>query len=81
LARHGNYSGLVEPNKPVNLVAVIAANEYWTPPVEPGSAWLYEGVLPLVRSFFAEHKDHGIVYVESGDFFGIDDFEPWDEIE
>lgn len=75
------HPGFVVPNKSVDLVAVIGASEYWNPPVEPDSSWLYDGVFPLVRFFLAEHREHGIVYVESGGFFGIDDFESWDEIE
>lgn len=75
------YPGLVEPNKSVDVAAVLCASKYWNPPADSGSNWLYEEVLPLVKTFLAEHCEHGIVYGESGDFFGIDDSESWSEIE
>jgi hypothetical protein len=75
------HCGLVEPNKPVDVAAVIGASKYWHPPAGPNSSWLYEGVFPLVKTFLAEHREHGIIYVESGEFFSTDDFESWSEIE
>ncbi len=73
--------GIVEPNNPVDVTAVIGASKYWKPPAESNSNWLYEEIFPLVNAFLVEHCEHGIIYVESGDFFGIDDFESWSEIE
>lgn len=78
---HLEHDGLVESNKPINLSAILNASAYWNPPLEPESSWLYEEVLPLVRAFLSEHTDHEVIHVESGDFFGREDFESWVEIE
>jgi hypothetical protein len=74
------HKGLVEPNRSVDVVAIQAAEDYWNPPCEPQSDWLYKQILPTVRAFLSEHAAHDILYVESGEFFGRDDFESWLEI-
>lgn len=71
------HRGFVEPNKPVDLAVLLGADKYWHPPSEPDSAWLYEEIFPVVRTFLSVHQEHGIIFVESGDFFGIEDFESW----
>lgn len=43
--------------------------------------WLYGSVFPVVRAFFRAHQGHRITYVESGSFFGLEDFDDWLEIE
>jgi len=78
---HLEHPGLVVPNKEVNLAELLAANEYWHPPADPDSNWLYEEVFPLVKSFLLEHADHGIIFVDSGDLFGIEDLDSWLELE
>jgi hypothetical protein len=74
-------TGIVEINGLVNFTNVLSAKDYWNPPPSEQSAWLNEQVFPLVRVFLSEHADHGILYFESGDFFGLEDFESWVEIE
>lgn len=78
---HLEHPAIVEPNKPVNVAAVLGANAYWNPPLEQQSAWLYDDVFPLVRAFLSEHGGHGIIFAESGSFFEIEDFDSWIEIE
>jgi hypothetical protein len=75
------HTGVVELNGLVSVAKVLNATDYWQPPLDEQSAWLNEQVFPLVRVFLSEHADHGILYVESGDFFGRMDFESWVEIE
>ena len=75
------HPGLVEPNMPVDVSSVLQADKYWHPPDGADSKWLYEGVLPAVKEFLSEHYDHGILFVESGDFFALEDFEAWIELE
>jgi hypothetical protein len=75
------HPGLVEPNKPVDIGALLSASEYWQPPLDRDSTWLYEEVFPLVKAFLSEHADHRIIFVESGDFFDREDFDSWVEIE
>lgn len=74
------HTGLVTPNSPVDIAALLAATSYWSPPVEANSLWLYKEVLPCVKTFLYEHTGHGIIFVDSGDFFGIEDFDEWIEI-
>jgi hypothetical protein len=78
---HLEHPGLVEPNKPVDIRALLDASDYWQPPLESDSAWLYEEVFPLVKAFLSEHSGHRIIFVESGDFFDREDFDSWVEIE
>lgn len=65
----------------MDIGALLEANEFWLPPLGPDSTWLYEEVFPLVKAFLLEHGDHGIIFVESGNFFDRDDFYSWVEIE
>ena len=66
---------------PVDIPVVLQAHEYWHPPEEPNRTWLYEEIFPQVKKFFSEHYEHGVLFVESGDFFGIEDFESWVELD
>ena len=74
------HEGIVEPNRSVDVAAVQATAAYWNPPSEPESDWLYKKVLPTVRTFLSGHQAHGILYVESGEFFGREDIDSWQEI-
>ena len=75
------HPGIVQPGAVVDVPDVLNASDYWNPPQDDGSSWLYEGVFPLVRAFFSEHHRHKLAYVESCSFFGIEDFDDWVEIE
>jgi hypothetical protein len=74
------HPGIVEPDHAVNTAAVNAKEEYWQPPRDRDSEWLYERIFPTVRLFFEDHEAHGIVYLESGTFFGREDFESWQQV-
>lgn len=73
--------GIVAPMQVVDLEKLLGVSDYWNPPHEPQSEWLYEQVFPLVKEFLSEHQSHGIIYVESGEFFGLEDIDSWLEIE
>jgi hypothetical protein len=80
------HPGIVAIGEPISVEAVLAASDYWSPPVGEGSQWLVEGVLPRVRRFLAAHRDHGILYIESdlvfdpegpcADWIEVEDAEP-----
>lgn len=61
-------AGVVSRRKEVNVDAVLAAESYWNPPKDENSRWLYDEVLPPLRSFISEHRAHKIVFGESEDF-------------
>jgi hypothetical protein len=58
-------SGIVDRERAVSPEAVRGASEYWSPPEEPDSLWLIDGVLPRVRAFFEKHAAHTLRF---GDF-------------
>lgn len=78
---HLEHPGLVRPNMLVEVPLISQANDYWHPPGGADSRWLYERVFPTVKKFLSEHCDHGIIFVESGDFFALEDFDSWVELE
>ena len=75
------HPGIVQADAAVDVPSVLNAADYWNPPLDDESLWLHERVFPVVRAFFSEHHAHKISYVESGSFFGIEDFDDWREIE
>jgi hypothetical protein len=64
--------GVVNETEPVSVEAVYATESYWEPPREPTSDWLYNEVLPSVRSFLRDHTPHRVVYGEETRLFGDD---------
>ena len=75
------HPGIVRAGAAVDVPNVLNASDYWNPPRDDESSWLYGNVFPVVRAFFSEHQGHRITYVESGSFFGLEDFDDWLEIE
>jgi hypothetical protein len=72
------YCGLEEPRicvrgEKVDVEAVFSAENYWNPPHDENSRWLYEGVLPPLREFLHEHQSHRIVFGEEKDFASLDE--------
>jgi hypothetical protein len=64
--------GIVNLGKPFSADAVFAATEYWNPPPEEGARWLIDDVLPTVRDFLTEHKQHKLIFSDldvDGDVF------------
>ncbi len=45
-------------------MAVSACDGYWNPPERERSDWLCERVLPAVRRFLDDHREHGVVYTD-----------------
>ncbi len=72
--------GIVALNTAVDVAAVVAREEYWSPPLEELSAWLYSEVLPTVRYFLADHAEHGVLYLDS-DFIFDPEREGWGWVE
>lgn len=60
--------GLVVRGKPVIVDSVLSATAYWTPVHAESSDWLYTEVLPSVRRFLQEHRQHKVVYGNTADF-------------
>ncbi|WP_442483562.1 hypothetical protein [Aeoliella sp. SH292] len=56
--------GVVLQGEPVNIDRVLATPGYWNVDDSLKSAWLRECVLPKVRNFLREHRDHSIRYVD-----------------
>lgn len=61
---HLERSGEVRLGEGVDVDRVLCRDEYWNPPEEERSEWLYGRVLAGVRRFLGEHRGHGIVYIE-----------------
>jgi len=60
--------GVVKRGKPVSVESVLSAREYWAPGATDGALWLSTEVLPSVRRFLEEHKDHPLVFGPTADF-------------
>jgi len=65
--------GIVERGASVNAAAVRAASEYWSPPEEPASRWLIDGVLPRVRTFLESHASHELRFGDFEELAGTND--------
>jgi len=66
------HPGIVSLGKPFSADAVFVATEYWNPPPEEGASWLIKDVLPTVRDFLMEHKQHKLIFSDldvDGDVF------------
>jgi hypothetical protein len=57
-------TGIVQQDHDVDIERLLAANEYWNPPVEEQSTWLCGSILPAVRSFLRRHAGHRLVYID-----------------
>ena len=70
--------GIVERGKPVDVSRVLACEGYWDIASEGRShgGWL-EALMPKVREFLQEHRQHKIVFGELTDFDELfDDVSP-----
>lgn len=56
--------GIVGQKEIVEPSLVLSTGSYWDVDDSPASAWLREGVLPKVRVFLHEHRDHPVCYVD-----------------
>src|SRR5258708_2664126 len=63
--------GVVQRGRPVLVDAIFSAEEYWSPPVEETSNWLYKEVFPGVRSFLQAHGNHSVIFGDQDDFLFI----------
>lgn len=52
----------VARNQPINIEAILRAEQYWNPPSE--SRWLYEDLFPPLRTFLQDHSNHEIVFCD-----------------
>jgi hypothetical protein len=76
------HPGVVQHNEGVNVEAVLACTEYWSPPEQERSDWLCERVLPAVRRFLNDHREHGIVYTDQDVIYNEESlYYGWSEIE
>ena len=72
------YWELEEPkvvvrNERIDIQAVLAADQYWNPPQDNMSRWLYEEVFPPLQTFLRDHSGHNVVFVDNDYFPPIDD--------
>lgn len=61
--------GIVERCEGVDVTAILAHGAYWDPPEDERNEWLCGRVLPSVRQFLADHRGHGIVYLDAEDIW------------
>jgi hypothetical protein len=79
---HLEYPGVVRHNEGVDVGLVTACPEYWDPPEQERSEWLCDRVLPAVRRFLADHREHGIVYIDEETLYNEDSLHyNWSEVE
>lgn len=57
--------GIVTRDNLIEAQRMLTAPGYWSPPDEPNSLWLVEGVLPRVQAFLQTHRSHTLRF---GDF-------------
>jgi hypothetical protein len=55
-------TGVIKRGEQISVEAVLSADQYWDAPKAETSNWLYNEVLPSVRSFLETHKQHRIVF-------------------
>ena len=55
--------GLVKRGERVDVEAVLGCRSYWEPPGAECYEWVIDRVLPSVRRFLEEHREHGIVFL------------------
>ena|ERR1700674_159789 len=67
-------AAVVSRKEEVSVDAVLAAENYWNPPQDETSKWLYEDVFPPLREFLHDHKSHRIIFGEDEDFAPQDDY-------
>ena len=61
---------------------VLSAADYWNIDDSPESDWLRVGVLPKVRVFLEEHREHAIRYVDEEWIYGREESgDSWLEVE
>lgn len=65
---------VVARNKEVSVKSVLAADNYWHPPADNISRWLYEDIFPPLREFFQNHSSHRITFGELEEFAPDDDY-------
>lgn len=62
------HPGIVRVGEAVSPSAVLAAGDYWSPPRDEHSDWLLREVLPAVRRFFTEHREHRLLFLQEEHF-------------
>jgi hypothetical protein len=73
---------VVRRNHPVDVAAVLAADQYWNPPKNDESQFLLERVFPQLKAFLDLHFEHRVVFGERDYFapFENDQFLDWMEV-
>jgi hypothetical protein len=73
-------AGIVDRGEKVSVKAVLAEKDYWNPPEDQNSLWLYQGVFPPLREFLQKHDGHRIVFGEESDFLPPDHEFDWMQV-
>lgn len=58
-------TGVVKQGEPVDIDLLFNTSDYWNPPAEERSDWLYKEILPAVKKYLEERKGKEVLYVES----------------
>jgi hypothetical protein len=65
--------GVVSRRKVISVESVLAASNFWNPPKDEISRWLYDEIFPPLKTFLGDHKDHLIVFGDIEDLIPDDD--------
>jgi len=57
-------SGIVSRRREVSVEIVLKAEDFWHPPSDENSRWLYQDIFPALKEFFTEHKTHRVIFGE-----------------
>lgn len=68
------HSDVVSRKKAVSVESVLVTDDYWHPPADETSRWLYEGVFPPLKEFLRDHGRHRVVFGELEDFAPVEDY-------
>jgi hypothetical protein len=74
-------NGVTKRGEQISVEAVLSAEQYWNPPKEENSDWLYNEVLPSVQTFLENHKEHQIVFGTQDEVIARTDDEMFDWME
>jgi len=63
--------GIVILNEAIKPDAIFNADDYWSPPKDDMSEWLYKDIFPKVTDFLNDHKNCELIYVEEDKIFEL----------
>ena len=74
-------AGIISRDRMVSVEDVLGAENYWNPPLEDSSNWLYQEIFPTLREFLSTHRFHKVVFGEEEEFApDVDSLLEWMQI-